>query len=72
MWIGFFIFWGAIILYVFARWGSFFNRSPRDKAAGRTNAEKLYASKVYDASFFDGASEDYTEVMSRLRQYGGA
>ncbi len=72
MWLGLFIFGGAIILYVFSRWGSFFNRSPRDKAAGRTNAEKLYASKVYDASFFDGASEDYTEVMSRLRQYGGA
>ena len=71
MWLGLFIFWGAIILYVFLR-GSFFNRSPRDKATGRTNAEKLYASKVYDAAFFDGASEGYTEAMSRLRQYGGA
>ena len=72
MWLGLLIFGGAIILYVFARWGSFFNRSPRDKATGRTNAEKLFASKVYDASFFDGASEDYAEAMSRLRQYGGA
>ena len=72
MWEGLIIFWGAIILYAFARWGSFFSRSPRDGMAKPTNAEKLYASKVYDASFFDGESEDYAEAMSRLRQYGGA
>ena len=72
MWVGLFIFWGAIIIYAFSRWGSIFSRSPRDATAKLTNAEKLYASKVYDTSFFDGESEDYAEAMSRLRQYGGA
>ena len=72
MWLGLLIFGGAIILYVFARWGSISIHSPSDRTAKLSNAEKLYASKIYDASFFDGASEDYTEAMSRLRQYGGA
>lgn len=65
MWLGLIIFGVAITLYIFSRLGSFFK-------PGRNNAEKLYASKIYDASFFDGASEDYTEAMSRIRQYGGA
>jgi len=72
MWLGLFIFGGAIILYIFSRWGSIPIHSPKDRTVEPSNAEKLYASKIYDASFFDGASEDYTEAMSRLRQYGGA
>ncbi len=71
MWLGLVIFFGVITIYSFSRWGSFFNRSPRDVTTKPTNAEKLYASKVYDASLFDGESEYYTEAMSRLRQYGG-
>ncbi len=72
MWLGLFIFGGAIILYVYSRWGSISNRPPSDRNAGPPNAEKLYTSKVYDAAFFDGASEDYTEAMRRIRQFGGA
>lgn len=72
MWLGLLIFSGAIILYVISRWGSISIHSPSDRPAELSNAEKLYASKVYEASFFDGASDDYTEAMSRLRQYGGA
>ncbi|MFQ5833809.1 MAG: hypothetical protein ACE5H4_13965 [Candidatus Thorarchaeota archaeon] len=46
----------------------------RDKEAlthRRTSSEKLHYSKVHDAAFFDGAAEDYAEVLNRIKQMGG-
>jgi hypothetical protein len=37
-----------------------------------TTSGKLYYSKVNDAAFFDGASEDYAEALNRMKQLGGA
>jgi hypothetical protein len=37
-----------------------------------TVSGKIYHSKVDDAAFFDGESEDYVEALNRMRQYGGA
>ena len=37
-----------------------------------TSSGKIYYSKVNDAAFFDGASEDYAEAMNRAKQLGGA
>ncbi|MHA2002571.1 MAG: hypothetical protein ACW960_00570 [Candidatus Thorarchaeota archaeon] len=37
-----------------------------------TTSGKLYHSKVNDAAFFDGASEDYAEALNRMKQLGGA
>ncbi len=46
----------------------------RDKEAlpdRRTSSAKLHYSKVHDAAFFDGAAEDYAEVLNRIKQMGG-
>ena len=37
-----------------------------------TASGKIYYSKVNDAAFFDGASEDYAEALNRMKQLGGA
>jgi hypothetical protein len=66
------LFFSLIMLYLFARLGGMFERPPEDHPTERTSSEKLFYSKVYDAAFFDGESEDYAEVMMRLRTYGGA
>jgi len=66
------IFWGAIILYGLARFGFIKRERPIDETSNVTTSEKLFNSKVYDAAFFDGESEQYAEALSRMRQYGGA
>ncbi|MFW9961450.1 MAG: hypothetical protein ACFFDV_10545 [Candidatus Thorarchaeota archaeon] len=65
------VFFGVIILYLLARFGGSLGRPVEDHPTERTSSEKLFDSKVRDAAFFDGESEDYAEVMSRLRTYGG-
>ena len=37
-----------------------------------TGSGKIYFSKVNDAAFFDGVSEDYAEALNRMKQLGGA
>jgi hypothetical protein len=66
------LFFGGLALYILARTGGFFGKRPNDLPTDRTSAQKLFDSKAYDAAFFDGESEDYAEVMMRLRTYGGA
>lgn len=66
------LFFSIVALYLFARFGGFLSRPPGTHATERTSSEKLFDSKVNDAAFFDGESEDYAEVMMRLRTYGGA
>lgn len=66
------IFFGLVILYLLARFGGVLGRPLEHHPTERTSSEKLFDSKVHDAAFFDGESEDYAEVMSRLRTYGGA
>lgn len=64
-------FFGAIVLlYVYARTGSLGSRPPLDDPESVTNADKLRMSKMHDAAFFDGESEDYAEHLSRTRQQG--
>ncbi|MGY5859129.1 MAG: hypothetical protein RTU63_07155 [Candidatus Thorarchaeota archaeon] len=64
-----FAFCGVVVLYILARSGGF-TRPPLDDPANVTNSDKLRMSKMHDAAFFDGESEDYAEHMSRTRQYG--
>jgi hypothetical protein len=66
------VFFAVVSLYVLARFSGSYSRSPVDETISKTKAETLFDSKAYDAAFFDGESEDYAEVMSRLRQYSGA
>lgn len=66
------VFGGGILLYAYARFGGSFGRFHSSTGERMTSSEKLRMSKMHDAAFFDGESEDYAEHMSRLRQYGGA
>jgi hypothetical protein len=66
------IFFAAVSLYLLARFSGMYGRPPIDKPISKTSSEMIFDSKAYDAAFFDGESEDYAEVMSRLRTYGGA
>jgi len=66
------VFFAVVSLYLLARFSGSYSRPPIDEPMNKTKAETLFDSKVYDAAFFDGESEDYAEVMSRLRTYGGA
>jgi len=66
------IFFGMIILYVAARFGGVFRKPPIEPPGDVKNSKILFDSKTNDTTFFDGESEDYAEVMSRLRTYGGA
>ena len=70
--LGVFIFVICISIYGFFRLAGRLHSEPTDKTLGDTSSGKLFRSKVHDAAFFDGESEDITEVQSRLRTYGGA
>ena len=58
-------------IYVYFRLSGRLHSEPKDTTRLETNSGKLYRSKVHDAAFFDGESEDITEVQARLRVYGG-
>jgi hypothetical protein len=58
-------------IYGYFRLAGRLQSEPTDKTLGNTNSGKLFRSKVYDAAYFDGESEDITDVQSRLRIYGG-
>jgi len=64
------LFTGLVLLYAYARTGALGHRPPLDKTENVTSSEKLRLSKMHDAAFFDGESEDYAEHMSRIRQQG--
>ena len=64
------IFGGVVLLYIYARTGALGGRPPLDNPEKVTNADKLRMSKMHDAAFFDGESEDYAEHYSRTRQQG--
>jgi hypothetical protein len=66
------LFFSLVMLYLFARLGGRLSRPPGEHPTERTSSQKLFDSKVNDAAFFDGESEDYAEVMMRLKTYGGA
>ncbi|MFW9806454.1 MAG: hypothetical protein ACFFFK_06965 [Candidatus Thorarchaeota archaeon] len=66
-----FIFVFCFSIYGYFRLAGRLQSDPADSKLGETNAGKLFRSKVYDAAFFDGESEDITDVQSRLRIYGG-
>ena len=59
-------------LYVAMRLSGRPRRSPTEADVRATSTGKLHYSKVHDSGFFDGASEDYSEALSRNRQFGGA
>lgn len=67
-----FIFVTCFIIYGYFRLAGRLHSEPTDKKLGDTSSGKLFRSKVHDAAYFDGESEDITEVQSRLRTYGGA
>ncbi|MHA2601638.1 MAG: hypothetical protein AM324_005845 [Candidatus Thorarchaeota archaeon SMTZ1-83] len=60
------------LLYVVIRILAYFPKRGEYPEIKPTSAGKLYHSKVNDAAFFDGASEDYAEAMNRTKQLGGA
>jgi hypothetical protein len=66
------VFFATVALYVLYRVSSSYHRPPLEESVTKTSSEKLFDSKAYDATFFDGESEQYAEAMSRLRTYGGA
>jgi hypothetical protein len=63
------VFFAVVSLYVLMRLSSSYNRPPIDESIIKTSSDKLFDSKAYDATFFDGESEQYAETMSRLRNY---
>lgn len=65
------LFFVAVGLYAYVRFGGAFGRPHSDEPIKETSSAKLFHSKAYDAAFFDGESEDYAEAKSRLRQFGG-
>ncbi|MFW9911549.1 MAG: hypothetical protein ACFFEU_03705 [Candidatus Thorarchaeota archaeon] len=65
-------FLALIPLYVVMRLFGNFPRRDENVRIKPTSSGKLYYSKVSDAAFFDGASEDYAEAMNRTKQVGGA
>jgi hypothetical protein len=67
-----FIFVACVSIYGYFRLAGRLHSEPTDKKLGETSSGKLFRSKVHDPAFFDGESEDITEVQSRLRTYGGA
>jgi len=67
-----FVFVACFAIYGYFRFAGRLHSEPTDKKLGETSSGKLFRSKVHDAAFFDGESEDITEVQSRLRTYGGA
>ena len=65
------VFLAGVLLYALARAGGMLHKSSVVAPSDVTSSEKLFDSKINDATFFDGESEDYAETMSRLRTYGG-
>jgi hypothetical protein len=59
-------------IYIYYRLTGRLHSESTDKKRGETSSGKLFRSKVHDAGFFGGESEDITEAYSRLRTYGGA
>lgn len=72
LYLGVFIFVACFVIYGYFRLSGRLHSEPSDKKLGETSSGKLFRSKVHDAAFFDGESEDITDVQSRLRVYGGA
>ncbi len=66
------IFLISFAIYGYFRLSGRLHSEPTDKKRFDTSSKKLHRSKVHDPAFFDGESEDITEVQSRLRTYGGA
>jgi len=67
-----FMFVLSISIYSYFRLSGRLQSEPSDHKRAETNSGKLFRSKVHDVAFFDGESEDISEVQSRLRTYGGA
>ncbi|MBN2230514.1 MAG: hypothetical protein JW779_13080 [Candidatus Thorarchaeota archaeon] len=65
------LFFGAIILYIMARYGSLFHKPPIDPPSHVSSSEKLFDSKTNDVTFFDGESEDYARARSDTRNVFG-
>ncbi|MHA2118559.1 MAG: hypothetical protein ACW98J_06540 [Candidatus Thorarchaeota archaeon] len=68
---------GAIVialgsLYILMRISGYAPKRDENVEIKPTTSGKLYHSKVNDAAFFDGISEDYREAMNRIKQQGGA
>lgn len=61
----------CIGVYIYYRLSGRLHSEPTDKRRGETSSGKLFRSKVHDAAFFDGESEDITDVQARLRIFGG-
>lgn len=57
-------------LYLLIRLSTPFSRRDETAQITPTNAGKIFHSKVNDAAFFDGESEDYAEAMNRMRALG--
>ena len=70
-WLGVSVFALCIGAYVYYRLTGRLQSEPTDKKRGETSSGKLFRSKVHDAAFFDGESEDITDVQARLRIFGG-
>ena len=68
---GLLIFTIPITVYIYYSLSGRLHTEPMDKKLMGTSSGKLFRSKTHDAAFFDGANEDYTEAMSRLKTYGG-
>ncbi len=71
-WLGLSFFGLCIGVYIYFRVSGRLHSEMKDKKRIEKSSGKLYRSKVHDAAFFDGESEDITEVHARLRIYGGA
>jgi len=65
------LFFGAIVLYIVARYGGVFHQPPIDSPADETSSAKLFDSKTNDVTFFDGESEEYAKARSSLRNVFG-
>jgi hypothetical protein len=70
--LGVFVFATCFIIYGYFRLSGRLHSRPTKSELHDTSSKKLFRSKVHDAAFFDGESEDYTEADSRLRIFGGA
>jgi hypothetical protein len=65
------LFFGAIVLYVAARFGGVFHKPPIKSPKDVTSSQMLFDSKTNDITFFDGESEDYAKARSSLRNTMG-
>lgn len=72
MLLGVFVFATCFIIYGYFRISGRLQSRPTKSELHDTSSKRLFRSKVHDAAFFDGESEDYTEADSRIRIFGGA